>query len=104
MRKTIKVAKKTSNRQQKTELLQLQKDWESAKKRIVKELSKEKDATKKSELQLTLDYLKDNYVDVENSTINSKQEKKSITNACGPKEFQATAQFNKASSKKLWRS
>jgi hypothetical protein len=60
--------------------------------------------TKKRELQLTLDYLKSNYVDVENATISSKQEKKSITNACGPKEFQITAQFNKISSRKLWKS
>ena len=75
----LKINKKTTH--------QLVKDWESAKKRVNKELNKEKDKDKKKRLELFSAYLENNFVDERNGIITSKFEKRDLTNICGSKEF-----------------
>ena len=96
---TIKNKKRVemgNGKQTKTELLQLQKGWEEAKKKVRKDLSKEKSLQKKEELRLIADYFSSNYVDLENKTINSKHKKTDLTNICGSKEFQETTRPRKS--------
>ena len=60
----------------KTELLHLQKHWEQAEKRINQNLTREKNQTKKKELQLIADFLKNNFIDLDSKAISNKWNKK----------------------------